>query len=79
MSQLLKEFLKKFGKLLLLVLPHSPVQKFLASFKELPYLPWLNWFIPVSSILIVFEVWLAAVSLFYMYSILMRWIKLIGD
>lgn len=79
MAKLLKEFLGKFGKLLLLVLPKSPVQKFLASFQELPYLGYLNWFVPVSSILIILEVYLAAVSLYYMYSILLRWLKIIGD
>lgn len=79
MLEWIQELLVKFGNMILSVLPHSPVQKFLASFEDLPYLSWLNWFIPVSSILIVIEAWLTAIALFYVYSIIMRWIKLIGD
>lgn len=79
MLEWIQELLSKFGSMILSVLPQSPVQKFLASFDDLPYLNYLNWFIPISSIIIVLEAWLAAIALFYVYSIIMRWIKLIGD
>lgn len=72
------ELLNKFGSMIVSVLPQSPVQKFLASFESLPYLSWLNWFIPVSSILIVMEFWLSAIAMFYLYSIILRWIKAIS-
>ena len=61
------------------VLPLSPFQEFISQFRSLPYLGWLNWFFPVGDCLTVMAVWLGAVGLFYLYSIVMRWLKMIGD
>lgn len=72
------ELLNKFGNMIVSVLPTSPVQRYLSVFDDLPYLSWLNWFIPVSSILIVMETWLTAIALFYLYSIILRWVKAIS-
>lgn len=64
---------------LLQLLPLSPFKEFIADFAELPYLGWLNWFFPVGDCLVVMGVWLVAVGVFYLYSVVMRWVKLIGD
>nr|DAF20302.1 MAG TPA: hypothetical protein [Inoviridae sp.] len=48
-------------------------------FKDLPFLGYLNWFIPIGTIVKVGLSWLAAIALFYIYSIIMRWVKMIGD
>lgn len=61
------------------VLPTSPFSEYIDTFASLPYLSWLNWFIPIKSCLAVFATWLVAVGLFYVYSIAMRWVKMIGD
>ena len=68
-----------FAESLQKVLPLSPFQQFIQNFRSLPYLGWLNWFFPVRSCLIVMAAWLTCVGLFYGYSIVMRWIKVIGD
>lgn len=68
-----------FAQKLLSVLPLSPFQQFIDKFRDLPYLGWLNWFFPVGDCLVVMLAWLGAVGLFYLYSILMRWLKMIGD
>ena len=70
---------QRFAAALCSVLPLSPFQPFLATFRSLPYLGWLNWFFPVGECLTVMLAWLGAVALFYLYSILMRWLKIIGD
>ena len=70
---------QKFSEALLQVLPLSPFQQYIDQFRSLPYLVWLNWFFPVGSCLTVMAAWLVAVGLFYLYSILMRWLKIIGD
>ena len=74
-----EEVFQKFAQKLLDLLPLSPFQEFISDFRGLPYLGWLNWFFPVRGCLTVMGVWLGAVGLFYLYSILMRWLKMIGD
>lgn len=69
----------KFGNMLMEVLPTSPFQPFIQQFRELPFLQYLNWFIPVGQMITVLEAWLAAILVFYLYSIILRWIKAIGD
>lgn len=68
-----------FAEALTKVLPLSPFQQFIQNFRDLPYLGWLNWFFPVGDCLVVMLAWLGAVGLFYLYSIVMRWLKVIGD
>ena len=75
----LGQMLNRFADTILNCLPKSPVQSFISSFNDLPYLEYLNWFIPVSAILTVCEVWLACIAIFYLYSIILRWVKAIGD
>lgn len=61
------------------LLPVSPFHPFIEQLSDLPYLGFLNWFIPISDILKVGTAWLVSVGLFYLYSVIMRWVKLIGD
>lgn len=68
-----------FAEKLLSVLPLSPFKPFISQFENLPYLGYLNWFFPVGECLIIMASWLSAVGLFYLYSIIMRWLKVIGD
>lgn len=79
MLQWFQDLFSKFADWLLLVLPTSPFSGFLNNFKTVfsPYLGWLNWFIPIKDFLVIFSVWLGAVSLFYIYSIIMRWVKML--
>jgi hypothetical protein len=77
------EFSKSNGILdtILSVLPRSP-------FKDVVYqlgdpvvqqgLRYLNWFFPISEFLIVLGLWLSAISLYYIYIMVMRWIRLIN-
>lgn len=64
---------------LLSVLPTSPFAEFVDQFASLPALGYLNWFFPVRQCLVVLAAWLAAITLYYVYSVIMRWVKLIGD
>ena len=67
------EIIKKFGAIILSVLPTSPFDKYLDSLGSLDYLGYLNWFIKI------LLTWVTAVGVFYIYSIIMRWVKMIGD
>lgn len=69
----------EMGSKIIGLLPTSPFRSFISSWTPPPYLGWLNWFFPVSQILTILALWLSAIALFYLYSIIMRWIKMIGD
>lgn len=42
-------------------------------------LGWLNWFVPVGGLVSMLLVWLGCFAAYYAVSILLRWIKAIGD
>lgn len=79
MIQWFDDIFNKFGSWLLSVLPGSPFAGFLNNFNNVfkPYLGILNYFIPIGDFLIIFSVWLSAIALFYVYSIILRWVKMI--
>lgn len=68
-----------FADQLMKVLPTSPFADSISKIENLPYLKWINWFIPVGDIITVLTGWLVTIALFYGYSIVLRWIKAIGD
>lgn len=61
------------------ILPLSPFQQYIDQFRGLEYLSWLNWFVPIGPILGVLSAWLTVVAAFYLYSIILRWVKVLGD
>lgn len=61
------------------ILPVSPFRPYLDMFSSLPYLGYLNWFLPVGTCVTIGASWLAVIAMFYIYSIIMRWVKMIGD
>lgn len=71
--------LADLGNMLLGVLPKSPFADLLDSFNDIPYLGWLNWFLPIRDFIFIGGLWLGCVATFYLYQIVMRWIKAIGD
>lgn len=75
----LQELFGAFAEKLLAVLPTSPFARYIDAFGDMPFLGWLNWFIPIKACLVVFSAWLVAVGLFNAYSVIARWLKLIGE
>lgn len=74
-----QELLEKFGRWLLSVLPTSPFRGFLGNFKSQfsPYLGYLNYFVPISDFLVIIGAFLSVVVVYYAYSIIMRWVKML--
>ena len=62
---------------LLNAFPTSPFASTIDELEQLPYLGYLNWVIPVSQMLTIGSAWLVAIGLYYLYSVIARWIKLI--
>ena len=73
------DLLSKFGNWLLSVLPKSPFSGYVGNFKShfAPFLGYLNYFVPIRDFLIIFSGFLAVVVIYYLYSIIMRWVKLL--
>lgn len=40
-------------------------------------LPYVNWFIPFDKIVATLGLWLAAIAIYYVYQIVLRWIKVV--
>lgn len=69
-----------FGKVLSVifsVLPNSPFINVTSSNSISKYMGYLAWLLPIKSIVTILVVWVSAMSIYYMYSSVMRWIKLI--
>lgn len=69
----------KFADVVLSLLPTSPFQKYIEMFSDLPYLDILNWFLPISSFVAIGSAWLGCITVYYLYSVVLRWLKIIGD
>lgn len=71
-----------FAKVLSLIfglLPNSPFINISRSFDVSigKYMGYLSWLIPIKSILSILALWLGCMLVYYVYSVVMRWIKLI--
>lgn len=71
------DVISKFLSWVIHLLPTSPFTAFIDSLGDIPYLGWFNWFVPVGSMIAVGEAWLVAIGLFYLYSVVLRWVKAI--
>ena len=74
----MKELLDKFLSAIIKVFPVSPFKGVINSLSGLPVLGYINYFIPVGTCLKIAAAWLAAITLFYLYSVIARWLRLIG-
>ena len=74
MIAFMKEILDKF---LSFLLPTSPFAPVIDSLEKMPYLGYINYFVPVGICIKIGEAWLAAIVVFYLWSVVARWIKLI--
>ena len=78
MLLMFNEIINAFAAAVIKVLPLSPFQQYIKEFANLPYLGYLNWFLPIGSFIKIGMVWLVAIGTFYIYSIVLRWIKAIS-
>lgn len=77
----MKELTVKYIVLLLVLslLPVSPFTRFVSYFENIPYLAVLNYFVPVSEILVVWEIWLVTVALFYVIMWVLNFVGLLKN
>lgn len=77
MVNTITEIFNTFWQSIVSHLPGSPFRSFISKVSGIPYLKNLNWFFPVQECIMVLEVWLAAVTLYYGYMAIARFIRLI--
>lgn len=49
----------------LTLLPSSPLTGFNYLLSNIPYLNFVNWFLPISEMIVILESWLVVVSIYY--------------
>lgn len=60
------------------LLPNSPFNMDNIDISAISeYVSYLNWILPLDNILIITMSWLVAISIYYVYQIIMRWIRAI--
>lgn len=75
--QSIKNFVTAVMKLLITVLPDSPFNKFISALASNDFLKYLNWFIPVGNMIAIGEAWLTCIAIYYVYQLILRWVKAI--
>lgn len=51
--------------LVISLIPGSPFSGMTSLVQQIPYLSYLNWFVPIPEIIVIMESWLAVVSVYY--------------
>lgn len=74
----MKNLLDKFLQAVLSLFPLSPFREVIQELGSLPYLGYINWFVPIGDFVKIGTVWLTAIAAYYAWSIIARWIKLIS-
>lgn len=71
-------FLKEVLAVALAFLPNSPFTGFINQVGNIPYLGYLNYFVPVSAFVSITVAWTGAIAIYYIVSAALRWAKAIG-
>ena len=58
-------------------LPTSPFRKIIDSMGSIPYIDSISWFVPIDEIVLLLLYWTTAIGIYYVYSIVLRWVKAI--
>lgn len=60
------------------LLPRSPFTGLISYLQNVPYLGYINWFIPMSTLVSITKTWLAAITTFYLISVVLRWARAVA-
>lgn len=75
----INEFLNAIAAVILSILPDSPLKPFIDALGNKEWLPMLNWFLPIGNFITIGTAWLVAIGVFYIYQMILRWAKVVGD
>ena len=76
---ILNFIIKALGSILSLIFSILPPSPFSAINNSIiaEYLPYINYYIPFNEVIVILQTWLVAVGVYYLYQIVLRWIKAI--
>ena len=77
MIQTILEVFQQFWSSIISFLPGSPFRAFISSINEIPYMAEFNWFFPLGEVFAVLQAWLVTIGVYYLYSAIMRFIRLL--
>lgn len=60
------------------MLPLSPFHEHIQNFADSEWIAYFNWFVPVKELMIITGGWITCIAVFYLMSVLLRWIKAIS-
>ena len=72
-------FLQKIAGIILSILPNSPLKPYIDQISNVDFLPYLNWFVPIGTLVGIGTACLGAITVFYAYQLILRWAKVVGD
>ena len=75
----LKEFFVGGFAKVLSFFPDSPFSM-LSDYSNSEFAEWLgylNWFVPVNTFVAIIELWLACIAVYYVWQVVLRWLKAI--
>lgn len=78
MTAYMKEILDKFLQVVIALFPLSPFTPVIQELSSLPYLGYINWFIPIGDFIKIGTLWITAIGAYYAWSVIARWIKLVS-
>ena len=63
--------------LVVALLPESPFATFASLAENIPFVDVLNWFIPISEILVILEAWLVVVAVYYSILFILNYVGIL--
>lgn len=78
MIETIIEWINKFLGSILFFLPDSPFTGFIEEIESWDWLGWLNWVLPIGTFIKILVGWGACVTAYYLYSVVLRWIKAVS-
>ena len=63
--------------IVLSLLPSSPFVGFNSIISGLPFLSYLNWFLPIPEMLVIFESWLVVVAIYYSILFILNYVGIL--
>lgn len=70
-------FVQDKGQLLIRLLPTSPFRGVIDQIHDIPYIGFINWFLPIDFVVGALMAWVSAITIYYAYMLILRWVKAI--